>query len=235
MFLLPSPRRSASHSRRGRVLAAVVTIAGLTVLGVLSYATFYASRTIYQLLGENKALKQAITNLTQEDQIGYAKVLSQEPRNGKLITRLLFVETDRNDKSKRLLEREYEIEGDVVHFDALIVKFGNEVVMDGKEKALYLWRRVYGETMSPASGFPIQIEGQEPTRYRDLCAKLSIRDRELFWSEVWKLSEDPERLQKVGVRAIYGNAVYKKLSPGFIYVFRISASGEVFPETVPDL
>jgi len=41
---------------------------------------------------------------------------------------------------KRVLEKEYEIEGDIIHFDALIVKFDEQLVMDGKERTLYLWR-----------------------------------------------------------------------------------------------
>jgi hypothetical protein len=57
----------------------------------------------------------------------------------------------------------------------------------------------------------------------------------MFWSAVWELANDPEALQQDGIKAIYGNAVYKKLKPGLIYVFKISSSGQVYPETVPDL
>lgn len=213
----------------------LVALATLAVLGLFAYAGLYASRTIYQLLGENRELKEAITNLTHEDQIGYAKVLSQEQRDGKLYTRLVFVETARGDMTARILEKEYEIEGDVVHFDALIVKFGTQVVMDGKEKSLYLWRRVYGEKMTPEQGFPIEEEGKAPARYADLSSRLSLDDSKMFWSEIWSLSDDPERLAQVGVRAVYGNVVYKRLRPGLIYVFKIDATGGLFPEVVPAL
>ena len=207
----------------------------LIILGILAIATFYASKTIYDLLGENKELKKAITNLTEESQIGYAKVLEQKEEDGKLYTRLLFVETARNDPTKRILEREYTIEGDVVHFDALIVKFDSKVVMDGTERALYLWRRVYGEKMPPELGYPIETEGTTPQRYADISARLSLKDRELFWSEIWNLSNDPERLKTAGVRAIDGSVVYKKLQPGLIYIFKISSTGMLTSEVVPAL
>ncbi len=227
-------RRWLSIKRTFLVL--LVTVPLLVVLSILGVSSYYASKTIYDLLNENKELRKAITNLTNEDQIGYAKVLEQEENdNGSLTTRLLFVETARNDPSRRILERDYEIEGDMVYFDALIVKFSNKVVMDGTQKALYLWRRVYGETMPPGQGYPIEPEGEEPYRYAALCKTLSIRNRELFWDEIWKLSDDPDRLRDAGVRAIYGNVVYKKLRPGLIYVFKISNTGTVFPEVVPDL
>lgn len=213
----------------------VVGVATLAVLGIFAYAGLYASRTIFDLLGENRELREAITNLTQEEQIGYAKVLEQEERDGRLFTKLLFVETARGDLTTRILEKEYEIEGDVVHFDAIIVKFGTDVVMDGKEKSLYLWRRVYGEKMAPEQGFPIEEHGAPPARYADLSSRLSLDDRQLFWDEIWALSDDPDRLREAGVRAIYGNVVYKRLRPGLIYVFKIDASGGLFPEVVPDL
>ena len=218
-----------------QVVSFLLVFVALAVVGVLAYAALYASKTIYQLLGENKHLKEAVTNLTEETQIGYAKVLRQEDKGNRLTTRLLFVETDRSDETKRIVEKEYDLEGDVVFFDALIVKFGNQVVMDGKEKSLYLWRRVYGERTAPSDGLPIELEGAEPARYANIFTKLSMKNRELFWSEIWQLSNDPDRLKEVGVSAIYGSVVYKKLRPGLIYAFKIDNRGNLHPETVPAL
>ena len=191
--------------------------------------------TIHQLLNENKQLKEAITNLTTEEQIGYAKVIKQETKDGKVWTTLRFVETARSDKLKKILEKNYAIEGDIVHFDALIVKFDNKMVMDGKERAMYLWRRIYGETMAPQNGFAIESPGAEPARYADLLARLSIKQRKMFWSNIWDLANNVEKLKQDGITAIYGNAVYSKLRPGLIYVFKISSTGQLYPEVIPDM
>ena len=126
-----------------KILVLLVVVAA----GVFSWRHFTTNRTIEQLLTENEGLKTAISNLNQENQIGYAKVLSQDTRDGKLYTKLLFVEVDPSDYSKKILEKEVEIEGDVVHFDTLIVTFSGDLVMDGKERAMYMWRRIYGETI----------------------------------------------------------------------------------------
>lgn len=203
--------------------------------GVVGWMYFSGSRTIEQLLRENEGLKTAISNLTQETQIGYAKVLSQETRDGKLYTKLLFVEVDPADYTRQLLKKEYEVEGDVVHFDTLIVTFSDQLVKDGKERAMYLWRRVYGEKMPPEQGFPIETQGQPSPRYGELCAKLSIEENKLFWDEIWALSNNPKRLEKLGIKAVFGNAVYRQLKPGLIYVFKISATGTLYPEIIPDL
>ena len=216
----------------------IKTIFGLLTLVAVIYlagALFYGAKTIHDLLGENKKLKQAISTLTHEDQIGYAKVVRQETRAGKLYTTVRFVETAREDRLKTVLEKEYEIEGDTVHFDALIVTFSDQAVMDGKERSLYLWRRVYGEEQTPAAGFAIEEQGAAPARYADLLGRLRLSERKIFWTAIWDLANDPEALQRHGIKAIYGNAVYKKLRPGLIYVFKISASGQVYPEAIPDL
>jgi hypothetical protein len=213
----------------------ILIVAAIVGLAYLARGPYKAVATIHELLAENKQLKQAITNLSSEDQIGYAKVIAQETRDGELFTTIRFVETARNDKLKKILEKEYTVTGDIVHFDALIVKFGSKMVMDGKMRALYLWRRVYGEQMTPQEGFAIEQPGTEPQRYKDLLQLLPAEHRQMFWSHIWELANDPEKLKQYDIDAIYGNAVYSKLRQGLIYVFKINSTGQVYPEIVPDI
>ncbi len=235
MKIAQSLTRQRLNALRARIVLPLVGLLAAGALGSLAYTGFFVTRSINELLHNNRQLRQAIENLTESVQVGYAKVTAQERREGRLFTRVLFVVTDENDPTRRQLEREFEIEGDVIHFDALIVKFGPEVVMEGREKALFLWRRVYGESMSPAEGFSIEAEGEAPIRYNDLTRRLSMRDRELFWTEIWALANDPDRLRGAGVQAIYGNVVYSQLRPGLIYVFKLDKTGAFYPETVPAL
>lgn len=218
-----------------RALRAISTALVLTVLAFVGGTVFYGTKTVHDLLAGNEELKKAITTLTHEDQIGFAKVLKQEMRDGQLFTTIKFVETARDDMLNRVLEKEYEIEGDVVHFDALIVTFSDQAVMDGTSRSLYLWRRVYGETMSPAEGFDIATPGSHPERYAGLLRNLKQSDQDLFWESIWDLANNPEALHDYGIKAIYGNAVYKRLRPGLIYVFKIGTNGQVYPETVLDM
>jgi len=188
------------------------TVFGLLALVAVIYlagALFYGAKTVHDLLGENKKLKAAIVTLTQEEQIGYAKVVRQQTIDGKLYSTIRFVETARGNPLETVLEREYEIEGDIIHFDALIVTFSSQAVMDGKERSLYLWRRVYGENQMPAEGYSIEEQGAEPARYAGLLARLRMKDRQTFWTAIWDLANDPEALQRHGTKAIYGNAGIK--------------------------
>jgi hypothetical protein len=215
-----------------RAYYGALTMAALSVMGVWGYGIYYAARTIDRLLGENRELREALANITHEDQIGLARVVWQAERDGQLWTRVRFVELDRDQPGRKLLEREYTIEGDVVHFDALIVRFEGRLVADGRARALYLWRRVYGEAQAPRDGYPIEFEGIESPRYAALSGALGLRDRQRFWSEIWNLSDDPDRLARLGVRAIQGTASYRRLTPGFIYQFKIGATGDLLLEAV---
>ena len=81
--------------KRRKIKLVVYVAAGgcLIILLYLGRGLFYGAMTIHELLAENKNLKQAITNLTNEEQIGYAKVISQETKDGQLFTTIKFVET----------------------------------------------------------------------------------------------------------------------------------------------
>ena len=225
----------SEKSKKLKVLPPIIIVAMLAGIVYLGRTPYKVVTTIRELLVENKELKQALTNLSREDQIGYAKVVAQEMKNGELYTTIKFVETSRDNKLNKILEKEYTISGDIIHFDALIVKFGNKMVMDGRTRALYLWRRVYGEKMTPAEGFAIEEPGAEPQRYKDLLEALPLEHRKMFWSEIWELANDTEKLAEYDIDAIYGNAVYWKLREGLIYVFKINTSGQVYPEIVPDI
>lgn len=225
----------AETRKRSRPLVYIIAGICLVVFAYLARGLYYRAMTIHQLLAENKQLKHAITNLTREEQIGYAKAIAQESKDGGLFTTIRFVETARDDKLEKILEKEYTIEGDIIHFDALIVKFGDKMVMDGKTRALYLWRRVYGEKMAPQEGFAIEEPSTEPKRYSGLLETLPIKQRQLFWSNIWELANDPEKLKQHDIEAIYGNVVYSRLREGLIYVFKISPTGQVYPEVVPDM
>ena len=222
-------------SMTGKLFWGGVSIAGIAVCGILGVAFLKTGLTIQALFTENKELKQAIENLTFEEQIGYAKVVRQTEKDGKTMTTLKFVETARNDPLEVVFESEFSLEGDVVHFDALIIKFGDEFVRDGKGRSLYLWRRVYGEYMSPSEGSPITIHGREPERNPGQFEKLGFREKYLFWAEIWDLAHDRRRLIDYGIEAVFGSAVYSELRPGLIYIFKISSTGQVYPEVIPDL
>jgi hypothetical protein len=70
------------------VYLSIIVLLAVLLLNALS--NFLMPKTIGELLAENKLLKESITNLTQEDQIGYAKVISKEYKGDKVYTTIKF-------------------------------------------------------------------------------------------------------------------------------------------------
>lgn len=208
-------------------------IAGAAILtaAVLGVSFYLSSSTIHSLLTENHELNNAIKNLTAEEQIGYATLQSQErDPNGQLLSTIRFVQTAAGKPKEIVSEQLFTIPGEVIHFDALIVKFSNEYVKDGKSRSLYLWRRIYGEANSPASGDLIDIPNEAPERYYSITKALKMKDSDIFWESIWDLANDPDQLSQHGVTAVFGNAIYTRMEPNKVVLFKINASGQIYPE-----
>ena len=211
----------------------LIGLTALVVAAVLGLSVYFSSSSIHSLLTENHALNQAISNLTQEEQIGFATVLSQDTDAlGQVSTKFKFVQTAAGNPKEIVDEQIYTIAGDVVHFDALIIKFSDAYVRLGKERALYLWRRIYGEQTAPEQGAPVAVPDSAPERYYAITKSLKLSDRELFWQAIWSLANDPQRLSEYGITAEFGNAIYTRMEVGKVYLFKIGASGQIYPEVL---
>jgi hypothetical protein len=217
----------------GKIVVTLVALSALVVAALLGLSFYFSSSSIHSLLTENHALNQAITNLTQEEQIGFARVLSQETDGlGHVSTVLKFVQTAAGNPKEIVDEQIYTIRGNVVHFDALIVKFSDAYVREGKERALYLWRRIYGEQTAPDQGQMIEVPDSAPERYYAITKSLKVKEREVFWPAIWSLANDPQRLSEYGITAVFGNAIYTKMEPDKVYLFKIGATGQIYPEVL---
>lgn len=223
------------EKRHGKVLGTLIALTALVTAGILGSVFYFSSSTVHELFTENRALGEAIRNLTAEEQIGYAKVQSQGPGpQGGTQTVVRFVQTAAGNPKEIVSEQLFTVPGDIVHFDALIVKFTDDYVKDGRERALYLWRRIYGESTEPGKGELIEIPGSAPERYYAVTRSLRLKDQDVFWEAIWELANDPALLDRYGIRALYGNAIYTRMLPGKVYLFKISPTGQIYPEVVQD-
>lgn len=211
----------------------LLALAALLTAGILGMSFYYSTASIHELLTENHQLNKAVRNLTEEAQIGYAMLQSQERDElGALVSVVRFVQTASDNPKEVVSEQLFTVRGDIVHFDTLIVKFTDEYVKDGTERALYLWRRIYGEQTQPANGEAIDMPGTAPERYHAITRSLRLKNRDIFWEAIWELANDANRLSDYGVKAVFGNAIYTRLQAGKVYLFKISPTGQIYPETV---
>ncbi|MFT4901254.1 MAG: hypothetical protein ACI81V_000523 [Lentimonas sp.] len=221
------------QNKSGKVIGPLIALIALLVAGVLATAFYFSSSSIHELLTENKALNSAIANLSAEEQIGYATLISQESdTTGELQSTIRLVQTAAGNPKERVAEQLFTIQGDIIHFDALIVKFDPEYVKQGKGRALYLWRRIYGENQQPSQGQLIEIPDSAPERYYAISKTLRIAQRDIFWEAIWQLANQPDHLSVYGITAVFGNAIYCRMQPNKVYLFKINSSGQIYPEVL---
>lgn len=222
-----------NRDRSGKIIGTLIALTALATAAFFGVSFYLSSSSIHSLLTENHDLNKAITNLSREEQIGYATVESESTDEyGQKSLEVRFVQTAAGNPKEIVDEQLYTISGDVVHFDALVVKFTDEYVRDGKERALYLWRRIYGEQTPPEQGESIQVPGSAPERYHAISQTLKLKDRTLFWEAIWDLANDPTHLSQYGIKAVFGNAIYTQMEAGKVYLFKIGATGQIYPEVV---
>jgi len=218
---------------KGKWIGVLITLAALVTASILGISFYHSTASIHKLLTENHQLNKAVRNLTQEEQIGYAMLQSQSRNDlGELESVVRFVQTAADKPKTIVSEQLFILRGDIIYFDALIVKFTNEYVKDGTERALYLWRRIYGETTTPVNGEAIELASTAPERYYTITESLHLKNRDIFWEAIWDLANDPTRLSDYGVQAVFGNAIYTRMQPGKVYLFKISTTGQIYPEIV---
>lgn len=215
-------------------MAGIVALALCAALVIVAISVFWVGTSIHELLTENKQLKKAINNLTDTDRIGAARVLSKDIRDGQLYTKLVFGEYDRKSGRKFIHKKYFQIQGDIVHFDALIVKFGNPLVKKG-EKSLFIWRRIYGDKTQPEKGHLINDPNEVPQRYENLLDALPETEEKMFWDCIWELAHDRDKLERYGITAVYGTGPYIRMEPGFLYIFKFTPTGQIYPKIQPML
>ncbi len=169
---------------------------------------------------ELRRLREVIDRLQAEHRIAEAYVLRQDAKT----TTFRFREV-RPDGSP-VHERDFTIDGDVVYFDALVIKFDHAFVQQGdalRGKSLYLFERVFGEHQEPSQGF--RLDEGVPVVYR-VNDPPSEFEREL-WSDFWRVALDRKLAREKGIRVAQGEAVRTKLKTGLVYRLTIEAAGGI--------
>ncbi len=172
-------------------------------------------------------LETARRLLKVDHRVAQLRVLEQGPTaNGdSLATQLEFVEVDA--QGQPLTEpRQFTIHGDVVHVDALLIKFSDDAVEQNdplRSTSICLFTRLYGDQQTPADGFPLDAVGSRPAGY-SAGGETSDLEREL-WSEFWDYANSPQRAERAGVRAMHGEGPFMKVRAGKTYRLLLRASG----------
>ncbi|MGQ9505025.1 MAG: hypothetical protein ACUVQG_12705 [Thermogutta sp.] len=175
---------------------------------------------------EIQRLTMALQLLKVDRRVAYLDVLSQaQSEDGQAVkTTVRFVEVDEHGRPVEK-PRTFDVMGDKVYVDALVVKFADKYVEEGdplRAASLCLFQRVFGNAQSPDNGVRIDREGDQPAVYKTGQLRSDF-EREL-WAQFWDFARDEEKARQAGVRAAHGEAVYVLAQPGTRYRLTLRAS-----------
>lgn len=210
-----------------RAVLFAACLAGSFLAGRLAFRDDAHEQTIAALHEELDGLRLRLELLRERRRVAVIDQIEPAPsvaRPGGRRTAFRFRELGPDGATLGTPQR-FEIEGDLVYVDALVVKFDDEFVEQRdllRGSTVLLFRRIFGEFQAPADGYPIDAAGLRPLAY-EVEAGPPAFHREL-WAEFWRYANDPEVARRSGVRAMHGEAPSMRLASGRSYEIELRSS-----------
>ena len=179
-----------------------------------------------QLERERQELADIAQRLQLERRVADIDVLEQHRTLDGTVQQTVIRLTEIDRSGHALPPQVFGVAGQVPHFDALVIKFEDDYVAHGDQlrgTSLALFRRVYGESQAPDSGYWLGRRGDVPDIYR-----LGVDPSEFevtLWQEFWSYATDPSKAHVAGVRVAQGEAVYAPMRPGERWRLTLEADG----------
>ncbi len=151
--------------------------------------------------------------------------VGKDPESGKTFSTIEFVEM--NDVGETVAEpRRYQLEGDKIYVDYLVVKFEDKYVEQAdleRGTSICLFNRIFGEFQKPNDGFSLDEPGTRPGPYTRGSVMSELEEK--IWSDFWNIANDPAAADELGIRTLHGDAVWTKVQKGKSYRITVRASG----------
>ncbi|MEX0585280.1 MAG: hypothetical protein WD176_01460, partial [Pirellulales bacterium] len=177
---------------------------------------------------EIERLDTAVRLLKVDHRLAQLTVLDQRKAadDGRMLTKFSFVEVGQNGDPLEQ-PKVFEIEGNMVHIDALVVSYIDEHVEQGdplRGAALCLFRRIYGDNQKPSEGFPLDAVRSRPAGYSRGSEPTEL-ERDI-WNRFWDYANDPKMTAEKGVKNVQGKVAYTQLRKGKSYRLLLRSTGD---------
>ncbi len=214
-----------------RVIVLVV-LTTIMAAGV-NMAIYFASRNarILELQRERKHLLVVINRLTGKRRMAEL-VVDGQVTNGKRQVRqttLLWEEfvTGSDGKRKALPLKQIVIPGDTPYVDGYVLKFRKKFVENGdllRGKSLAFFRRIFSSKQSPQLGSSLLGSHGVPECLTGKSGRPDTFTLNL-WRHIRQLMQHPTAAAKLGLDVVQGQAVYRPVKPGRLYVIYLQNDG----------
>lgn len=127
------------------------------------------------------------------------------------------------------MSRDFTLSGEKLYIDCWIVSFEDKYVEEAdplRSASLCVFKSIYGEIDGPVAAKSLDEDsvqyGRPPGIYND---NLKNEFEEGIWSDFWRVCNDAEMQEQLGIRASYGQANYVLAEAGRTYQVQLRASG----------
>lgn len=182
--------------------------------------------TVARLEAQCRELEGFVRRLTTESRVADVRVVGQrlDSQNVPLWT-LEFAERDR--AGKPLPAKVLPVRGGEVYFDALVIKFADDLVKVGdplRGKSLHFFRRAFGSAQEPREGPMLAAAGSVvPDAYRGSASPSAFE--QALWLRFWHWAEHPDEALAEGIRVAQIEAVGIRPVPGATYRITLEHDG----------
>ena len=221
----------AMHNFLKRVIILVVLVTIIAAgVNLARYFTLRDAR-IRQLQRERQHLIRVINRLTGRRRMAEL-VVDGQIINGKkqIVQSTLLWEEFVNGPGQRRIAlpiRKIVIPGNTPYVDGYVLKFQDKFVEEGnilRGKSLAFFRRIFSHSQAPnhgtslldSHGVPPCLEGKNG-RPNSFTFRL--------WQHIHQLMEHPRTAKKLGLDIVQGQAVYRPVKPGRLYVIYLQNDG----------
>ena len=179
-------------------------------------------------------LETRIALLKVDHRVARLTVVDQAPREegGMTFSTVEFVEL--NDEGQPIdTPRQFELPGDTVYVDYLVVKFDDKYVEEkdiDRKTSLCLFSRIFGDQQKPIDGYALDKVNSQPSAYAR-GGQISDFEKSI-WDDFWSIANDEDKAKEKGIRAAHGQALSMKVQKGKSYRIQLRASDGL--SIVPD-
>jgi hypothetical protein len=196
-----------------------------------------ASTERVQLLTTEVELKKAIIAkletamgfLRLRHRIARLDVVDQQrdEETGEIVSTVEFYEVDEEGRPASDKRQRFEILGDRVYVECLVVKFDDKYIEQNaldRNTAICLFQRIFGEHQEPKEGFVIDQLGTSPASYARYGEASSLEKQ--IWKDFWTIAANPTRAAELGIRAAHADAPSIRVNEGVTYELELRTTGE---------
>lgn len=213
--------------KRGfRLGTRLIALAGAGALAAAAVFFWSGLRSVEALFTENHKLQEALARLQEESVVSYLWLVSRDVTEEGPETTFVWMEPSAGDSFSGARVDTFTVSGETVYLDGFLVRFPGKLVADGRARALFLWRRAFGDDQAPNIGVSLDDGRGAPPRYEAIFSgALTPAQSQQFWDSLWNLAHEPRALESLGIEAISGQALAIRPRSNFLYTVRLSATG----------